>query len=489
MDYWFHGLPPYVNLGIFDKGVVRQVQLKELYSATDALPSDWVLTLEDHPDTTPYVDKLTLTLDPNVRGLVTGNPIEYGGFNNVTELVVYDGEGNLIIRQQLQFGLEQEGTVIFKYANATDTTMFEILQVPRPDSPVTGRYWASIDPVYDLPYKMPAIGTSVEIWPNPQGNQSEGELRIRPAMVGGKYAIGTLSIRAAVSELVDFGTANITINSSHLTKVPATLPPTISSIELMADNLNDPSIVNWKIEDTQITSMRSMFKGCASFNQPIGHWNVSNVTDMTALFAGCSSFNQPLNDWDVSKVVLFENMFDTATVFDQPLDKWVTQTAVTMNGMFYNAVAFNQDISGWEVDNVGFMENMFQGATLFNQDLSGWCVGKVVESSKSNWASPAMTPEQIPVWGTCPNGPVRNYTLTIDGPNSKVNAVPAQFTHTFEVAGVPGTTNKTEWKVLFGTGKITNTGLLTTTNYVGKITLVLVVTGVYSAFREINVPA
>ncbi len=44
-----------------------------------------------------------------------------------------------------------------------------------------------------------------------------------------------------------------------------------------------------------VTNMGSMFNGATSFNNPINHWDVSNVTQMYLLLAN-TAFNQPLNN-------------------------------------------------------------------------------------------------------------------------------------------------------------------------------------------------
>jgi surface protein len=60
-----------------------------------------------------------------------------------------------------------------------------------------------------------------------------------------------------------------------------------------------------------VTSMRSMFRNAAAFNDPVNHWDVSNVQDMQSVFRLTPSFNQPLNDWDVSNVTNMRTMFYT----------------------------------------------------------------------------------------------------------------------------------------------------------------------------------
>lgn len=46
---------------------------------------------------------------------------------------------------------------------------------------------------------------------------------------------------------------------------------------------------------TAVKSMKNMFMEAKKFNQPIGHWNVSNVIDMEGLFQNAATFNQDLS--------------------------------------------------------------------------------------------------------------------------------------------------------------------------------------------------
>ena len=130
---------------------------------------------------------------------------------------------------------------------------------------------------------------------------------------------------------------------------------------------------------SNVTSMRSMFSNCTSFNQPIGHWDVSNVIDMQSLFAGASLFNQDLSSWDVSNVNDMNSMFQLATDFNQDIGGWQTGNVTNMSLMFSDAISFNQDIGGWDVSNVTAMFRMFRGAHVFNQNLNLWDVSKVID--------------------------------------------------------------------------------------------------------------
>ena len=65
-----------------------------------------------------------------------------------------------------------------------------------------------------------------------------------------------------------------------------------------------------------VTDMGSMFRGAASFNQPIGNWNVSSVTNMTQMFLNAISYNQDLSSWNVINVQDY-------TAFDANTPSWI----------------------------------------------------------------------------------------------------------------------------------------------------------------------
>lgn len=128
-----------------------------------------------------------------------------------------------------------------------------------------------------------------------------------------------------------------------------------------------------------VVSMISMFEKCGAFNEPVNHWDVSNITDMTGLFRGASSFNQPLDNWDVGNVRLMDWMFNAASSFNQDIGGWNVGNVTNMQHMFHEAGSFNRDIGGWNMGNVTDMQHMFHGAILFNQDIGGWNVRNVTE--------------------------------------------------------------------------------------------------------------
>ena len=123
------------------------------------------------------------------------------------------------------------------------------------------------------------------------------------------------------------------------------------------------------------TDLGETFAGAASFNSPIGHWDVSDVESLRGMFSGATSFNQSLAAWDVSKVRDFGLMFLNASVFNQPIGTWATSTATDMSYMFEAATAFNQPLGSWNTSNVTNFESMFNGASSFNQNIQSWNTG------------------------------------------------------------------------------------------------------------------
>ena len=104
-------------------------------------------------------------------------------------------------------------------------------------------------------------------------------------------------------------------------------------------------------------------------------------------------------------------MFIRALVFNQDIAKWDVSNVTDMSYMFAYASAFNQDIGDWNVAKVGpvnssgfgGMGGMFNSASVFNQDLTKWCVSNQTEEPNNFSKSSALTDENKPVWGTCPD--------------------------------------------------------------------------------------
>ena len=135
-------------------------------------------------------------------------------------------------------------------------------------------------------------------------------------------------------------------------------------------------ISNWDVSN--VTNMAVMFYSAKSFNQDISNWNTGRVENMGSMFSRADSFNQNINTWDVSQVKNLSNMFAYNPTFNQPLSDWATSSLTDIHQIFLFATSFNQNINGWNVSNVTNMQNVFNGAISFNQPLNKWDIRKVV---------------------------------------------------------------------------------------------------------------
>ncbi len=178
----------------------------------------------------------------------------------------------------------------------------------------------------------------------------------------------------------------------------------ISDMSLLfyfASNFNQ-DISHWDVSD--VIDMNSMFSGASSFNQDIGYWDVSSVTNMEYMFSGGREFNQDIGNWDVSSVTNMKYMFSNAKQINQDIGNWDVSSVTDMSGMFSRTEEFNQDIGNWDVSSVTDMAYMFYHGKKFNLDLTGWCVPNFNHQPYNFRASSALSEENTPKWGTCPNG-------------------------------------------------------------------------------------
>ena len=130
------------------------------------------------------------------------------------------------------------------------------------------------------------------------------------------------------------------------------------------------------------------------WNEPIGHWDTSNVTNMQFMFYDLYEFNQDISKWDVSKVTIMGQMFSYASAFNSDISDWDVSNVTYMVEMFspnYTIMEFNQDISNWDVSNVTDMERMFKDHPSFNQDLSSWNVNNVTSYILFSFNTPQWT--------------------------------------------------------------------------------------------------
>jgi surface protein len=178
---------------------------------------------------------------------------------------------------------------------------------------------------------------------------------------------------------------------------------------MFKDNvLFDGNLVNWDLQNTDVTSMfsgatkwlavnslvnkvistkvvdsniHSLVQACLKedmqghcsniMSVPMEDWDTSAITDMSGLFKNERTFNVNLAKWDVSAVENFSEMFYGCEFFNHNLP-WTTSSATNMDKMFFGASEFNGLINSWDVSKVTTMKQMFYNAKRFTDDISGW---------------------------------------------------------------------------------------------------------------------
>ncbi len=147
------------------------------------------------------------------------------------------------------------------------------------------------------------------------------------------------------------------------------------------------TIVKWG--DIKWQSMDSAFMECTSLEgDATDKPNLSNVTSMKSMFYGATSFNDPIGDWDVSNVTTMNSMFAYAYSFNQNISSWNVSKVTDMNSMFKEAKVFNQNIASWNIENVRYMQSMFEGIALSTENydnlLISWSEKRVKSSVQFN---------------------------------------------------------------------------------------------------------
>jgi len=173
----------------------------------------------------------------------------------------------------------------------------------------------------------------------------------------------------------------------------------VSSVTNMSEMFHgsrfNQHIGDWDVSN--VTNMNQMFRD-TDFNQPVENWNVSAVTEMFGMFSD-SKFNLPIENWDVSNVTTMRWMFNNSE-FNLPIGNWNVSKVTNMSWMFRGSI-FNQDIGSWNVKNVDNMAYMFSNAS-FNRSISQWCVPNIPSEPDNFATNSALSSENKPLWGTCP---------------------------------------------------------------------------------------
>ena len=157
-----------------------------------------------------------------------------------------------------------------------------------------------------------------------------------------------------------------------------------------------------------VRSLRQFLRLATKFNGSINGLQTAGVTDFTDCFSGCSMFNQAnISNWDMSSAKSINSMFRDCVIFNKSVNAWgPSLTNVTgASKLFNGASLYNQPMDTWETGTfaaIGGFDEMFKDATNFSQDLSGWCVSQISYAPYNFNQGSALTPAQLPVWGTCP---------------------------------------------------------------------------------------
>ncbi|NVJ45975.1 MAG: DUF285 domain-containing protein [Cytophagia bacterium] len=187
------------------------------------------------------------------------------------------------------------------------------------------------------------------------------------------------SINGVIYESVDNNLIRKRFSDGEdMTKLCTSLVTDLSEL-FMNSTFNQP-IGHWDVSN--VTKFNRLFFR-SKFNQPIGDWDVSNGIDMSQMFEE-TPFNQPIGNWNVGKVKNMGNMF-LLSKFNQPIGNWDVSQVFTMVGMFMST-EFNQPIGNWDVSNVQFMSNMFLG-TPFDHPIGDWDVSNVTKMSQMFYSS------------------------------------------------------------------------------------------------------
>ena len=135
----------------------------------------------------------------------------------------------------------------------------------------------------------------------------------------------------------------------------------------------------WRVD--KVTHMGEMFYGAASFDQPLGDWQVDQVTDMRWMFAD-ANVQPPLGDWSVDNVGDFEFMFEGATSVQPAAERLEVAKVTNMRACSRAPRRSTSRLDAWSVGGVTNMQLIFNGASAFDQDL-GWCVDTSVTTNNA----------------------------------------------------------------------------------------------------------
>ena len=134
----------------------------------------------------------------------------------------------------------------------------------------------------------------------------------------------------------------------------------------------------------------------------------NNSGSISFINGTCECPNATVGDTAVINGVTYTAV-DNSTIAGQIANGNVnlcTTLVTSMQNLFSGKANFNSDIGFWDTSNITNMDRMFENASSFNQNISGWCVSNINSEPTNFLFNSALTEDNKPVWGTCPNGSV-----------------------------------------------------------------------------------
>lgn len=131
----------------------------------------------------------------------------------------------------------------------------------------------------------------------------------------------------------------------------------------------------------------SIFYGCSNLTiSAIDKLNTEAVTiGLASMFRGTTFTTVPsINNWDFSGITSLGSMFRDNASYNQDISALYTGLVTTMVSTFRNATAFEQDISSWDITSLTGAADMFTNVTLTTAHYSALLIGWEAQAENPN---------------------------------------------------------------------------------------------------------
>ncbi|MBQ7587655.1 MAG: Ig-like domain-containing protein [Lachnospiraceae bacterium] len=160
-----------------------------------------------------------------------------------------------------------------------------------------------------------------------------------------------------------------------------------------------------KVDSSNVTSMNSMFIGCASLIKVnFDGFDTGKVTDMGYMFYGCSSLESPdVGGFNTANVTNMGFMFDRcSSLTNLDLSNFDTGNVTSMRAMFEKCNGLTSlDISSFDTGNVGDMGFMFYNCSgLTSLDVSNFDTAKATIMGYMFYNCSGLTSLDVSVFDT-----------------------------------------------------------------------------------------